>query len=78
MKMTYVRIDLVAMWSDGKLKEDSFADLHDEAHFRNFFKGAIDEDFLVENGINFGACCAASSRLKEVLIGIRGDWWPQY
>ena len=43
-----------------------------------FSKGAIDEDFLVENGIDFAACCAESSRLKTVLIGIRGDWWPQY
>ena len=39
-----------------------------------FHGGVVDTEAMSHNKIEYGSCPAASSRLKEVLIALRGDW----
>ena len=66
----YCRIDMIALWQKGLLTETSFADLSDEGKFQKFFKPINCLEVLPT--VQFGSCISASSRLQEVLLGLRG------
>ena len=70
----WVRIDLVALWLDGLFTEKSFADISSIDKFTMYFT-KIRNDYEYEDYCN---CLQASVKLKEVLIGTRGNWWVPY
>ena len=74
----YVRLDLFALWRAGYLTETSFADISTENKFDAYFQGAFGRDWLNENYIEYSNACAASCRLQDLLMGIRGRWWMQF
>ena len=74
------RIDLLALWFDDLLDQDSFANLSTGAAYRLFFERLFDQP---DADIHVQACLtscdwARKKMLKEVLIGTRGDWWVPY
>ena len=80
----YVRIDLLALWEDGLFTETSFADVSTEGKFKAYFFGdgntrsGLNSDWIDDQDIDHRLCRKACCALREVLIGLRGPWWPAY
>ena len=76
-----VRLELDALYKDGKLTETSFADISTDKSWKCFFEKVTswrNQQFIDNEKIDKEACLKASTRLKEFLVGTRGDWWPPY
>ena len=75
-----VRIDLLALWEDGLFTETSFVDVSTKQKFAVYFLG--DENTLRGSNLDLPLSIEESQRVCagnfEVLIGIRGSWWPPY
>ena len=78
-KIELAMIDLVLLYNDRYLNQDSFADLSTETNFDKFFdgQGGIRPECLKK--IEHGASNKfKSAKQKEVLLGCRGEWWTPY
>ena len=76
-----MKIDLFALYLDGKFNENSFANLSTSDSFDAYFKSVHnDMQHLTDTVPDFcyEECKAASVRLTEVLVGVRDRWWLDY
>ena len=78
---SYARFDLFALWQPGHFDENTVLDLRTSEKFNSSFcavKSSCKHDWMRDKGGDFAHCESLCGRLKEMLIGVRGDWWPDF
>ena len=86
----FVRFDFIAYYFDSEDKgfgKKNFCEIWSKTTFDAYFRGgpehggwhkALNAKWLDDNNVNYEREQAFAARLKEVLVGTRGAWWPKY
>lgn len=76
----FARLDLIAMWQNGELTGQSFADLSTTTRIDDFFRALPASAVVTYETFEreYGWCRRTSARSKEILIVTRGDSLVKY